>query len=109
MVLLDLVWDQMAGLLIAMKWLNRTAQAFRPGYGVVKNRPESGDRDGRVGLRTLNRQSRPHRLPLSGHLSLPAYPGLKTWAVLLCHFMALENPAPEPTPNPEEPSLITDY
>jgi hypothetical protein len=60
-----------------------------------------------MGLRTLNRQSRPHRVPLSGHLSLPAYPGLKTWAVLLCHFMAVENPAPDPTPNPEEPLLLT--
>jgi hypothetical protein len=29
MVLLDLVWDQMAGLLIAMKWLSRTAQALK--------------------------------------------------------------------------------
>jgi hypothetical protein len=81
---------------VAMKWHNRTAQAFRPGITppsrfALKGRPNrllvTSPQAVTEKMITLG-TNRAYSVALSGRTLLPIYPGLKAWAVLLCHFMA---------------------
>ena len=71
-----------------MKWFYRTAQVFTPGLVhdkvlALKGRPNWCRF---VTERSVSKAGRPFRSNLLG----APYPGLKTWAVLFCHFMARE-------------------
>jgi hypothetical protein len=91
-----------------MKWRNRIAQGFSPGSGpneiALKGRPmriacQSSLRRPSllvVGVGTLFKPSAPkthsgdaHSAALSGRVYGLPNPGLKPWAILYCHFMAM--------------------
>jgi len=81
-----------------MKWHNRTAQVFRPGEAPPVTRPEratesSGSNaapdDRRYMINTG--QDTLISAALAGRMLQRTYPGLKTWAILLSHFMAVAN------------------
>src|SRR5258708_19297730 len=87
-----------------MKWSNRIAHGFSPGWATPQHRPESGDRmcgvesrpDVTNGVRVCDGHAGrkgPTRSPLSGRSSDLSTPGLKPWAILLDHFM-VKNPQP---------------
>ncbi len=85
---------------MAMKWPNRIAQGFNPGFAPVRNRPEGGDRRSSPsplkgsGVQQVifgdafcfmpDRFERAYRALFNGI----NYPGLKPWAILFRHFMA---------------------
>lgn len=79
----------------AMKWLNRIAQVFRPGYVRCSILPARAA-EMSVSCPAFIMYRRPSgaallaldSVALSGRVTDGASPGLKTWAVLLCHFMA---------------------
>jgi hypothetical protein len=87
---------------VAMKWPDRTAQAFRPGKAASSARPEGATESvglSRVELDTscLDLNSR-LSVALSGRMLRRTNPGLKTWAVLSGHFMATAVHAIDSTP-----------
>jgi len=78
-----------------MKWPDRIAQAFRPGVARCRIRPEGAAemRLFRLYAYRCRRSSNASLYPTdsvahSGRISVGVFPGLKAWAVLLCHFMA---------------------
>jgi hypothetical protein len=73
-----------------MKWPDKIAWVFRPRAG-LRSRPRPGIRRRGVMEYCANRELHPACAGLgvlSGRVLLPVYPGLKAWAILLCHFMA---------------------
>ncbi len=108
---------------LTMKWSNRIAQGFSPGWGKSEDRPESGDRVGPflparpsqtlTAFISSSLDSTTHiRSPLSGlswGVALPrakalGNPGLKPWAILLDHFMVKNRRPPI-----DHQLLTTDY
>ena len=81
---------------VAMKWLNRIAQAFRPGSIGNNIRPEGATEIGAVRPRRHHLSTVVQydvtrgsvRSPFQGESRGGVIPGLKAWAVLFCHFMA---------------------
>src|ERR1700730_14769131 len=85
---------------LTMKWSNRIAQGFSPGWADTQDRPESGDRRRCVSSHVTSRSichainsiqpgftCHAVRSPLSGRSYGLPHPGLKPWAILSDHFM----------------------
>jgi hypothetical protein len=72
-----------------MKWFNRTAQGFSPGYQQRKSRPERATdihdvyADEDIYCRGAEDRIRP---PFQGEIVYALSPGLKPWAVLYTPF-----------------------
>jgi hypothetical protein len=72
-----------------MKWFNRTAQGFSPGYRQSKSRPERAtdiDHVSPGGDICCGVEEDLIRSPLQGEVMWALSPGLKPWAVLYTPF-----------------------
>jgi hypothetical protein len=78
---------------LTMKWSDRIAQGFSPGYDVARRALKVATEVGVSVIRSSIRRPSPNgRVPLSGHVVSDPTQGRKPWAILSDHFMVKTAP-----------------
>jgi hypothetical protein len=107
-------------LVFATKWQNRIAQGFSAGSGenefALKGRPNDFSSTFIYSRRfksciggTQRVESESYSGALSGRICWALYAGLKPWAILFCHFVAVDPSTPRDKPTRIAGSSLPGY